>query len=284
MCNAKNSSQRDNLSFDNVSLARARAIIFGAGQYYSEMPFIPVNAYVIAADGGYDHIITLGIEPHAVIGDMDSIADDVKKHTNIEVITLPKEKDDTDMMAAVRFAWDKGAREFEFYGAFGGRIDHSIANLQLAAKIAQSGGVAFLHGDHTIATVICDAVMTFPGGYVAPSRPISLFAQSSVCEHVSVEGLKYEVDDEEWTNTNPVGVSNEFLPDTPVTIAVGGGSLTVIYPSEAPTPTITPLDNRRTKNNSFAPLNTQQSSRLAESANNKKTYTAQHGRHAAHDA
>ena len=52
------------------SFRRAKkAVIFGAGEYFDEMPFIPADAYVIAADGGYDHVTALGVTPHAFIGE-----------------------------------------------------------------------------------------------------------------------------------------------------------------------------------------------------------------------
>ncbi|WP_180380809.1 thiamine diphosphokinase [Alloscardovia macacae] len=224
---------------DGLLLAKyRRAIIFGAGEYYEEMPFVPPQAYVIAADGGYDHVMSLGIEPHVLVGDMDSIQERDELDLAPHVIALPSEKDDSDMLAAVKHAWALGMREFEFYGVFGGRMDHSIANLQTAAKIAAAGGVAFLHGDHVITTVIQDATMTFPAGYVAAGRPLSVFAHSSVCAHVSITGLKYCVDDVEFSNLEPMGLSNEFLPDTPAEISVDGGALLVIYPSEAPTPRV----------------------------------------------
>ncbi len=216
-----------------------RAIIFGAGQYYDEMPFITADSYVIAADGGYDHVVSLGITPHAFIGDKDSLLEDLPEDSATRIIELPSEKDDSDLMAAVRYAWELGVREFEFYGVSGGRVDHSFANIQVAAKIASYGGVAFMHADHTIITVIANSVLKFPSGYVSSKRPISIFAYSSVCEHVSIQGLKYCVDDISMSNIEPLGLSNEFLPDTPAIIAVDGGALIVMYPSEAPTPRIT---------------------------------------------
>ncbi|WP_018143838.1 thiamine diphosphokinase [Alloscardovia criceti] len=238
------------------------------------MPFIPADAYVIAADGGYDHIVTLGITPHAFIGDMDSITADVPIDSATHIIELPSEKDDSDMMAAVRFAWEKGIREFEFFGVFGGRMDHSLANIQTAAKIAASGGAAFMHGDHVITTVITDAIMTFPSGYVSSKRPISVFSYSDVSEHVSIHGLKYVVDDVRMTNTEPYGLSNEFLPDTPASIAVEGGSLVVVYPSEAPTPRIV-TDSKPWHD--FGKLSRAKSEKIADYHND----SPRRGRHAA---
>ncbi|MFD0705120.1 thiamine diphosphokinase [Alloscardovia venturai] len=270
-----NDSSLPHLSDTPMQLPGAkRAIIFGAGSYYDEMPFVPADALVIAADGGYDHVISLGITPHAFIGDMDSVLEDIPQATTTTVIKLSREKDDTDVLAAVRYAWNLGIREFEFFGILGGRIDHSLANIHVAARIASHGGIAFLHGDHTITTVITDAVMTFPAGYVAAGRYISILSHSSISEHVSIQGLKYCIDDVRMTNISPIGVSNEFLPDTPATIAVEGGSLIIVYPSEAPTPHIL---SEIKPSKDFGALTTSPSSHLSELKQN----SPRRGRHAA---
>ena len=257
------------------SFRRAKkAVIFGAGEYFDEMPFIPANAYVIAADGGYDHVTALGVSPHAFIGDMDSVVDDYSVSASTRMIELPAEKDDSDMMAAVRYAWQLGIRSFEFYGVFGGRMDHSFANIQLAAKIAAHGGIAFMHADHMICTVITDSVLRFPAGYVASRRPLSVFSYSSTCAHVSLEGLKYTLDDVEMSSINPVGLSNEFLPDTPALIAVDGGSLVIMYPSEAPSPLV---DSHVIEDGDFGAVQTQKSEHL----NMQTVSTPRRGKHAA---
>ncbi|WP_418969839.1 thiamine diphosphokinase [Alloscardovia omnicolens] len=257
-----------------MSLRRAKkAVIFGAGEYFDEMPFIPADAYVIAADGGYDQVTSLGITPHAFIGDMDSVMDDYPVASSTHIIELPSEKDDSDMMAAVRYAWQLGIRQFEFYGVFGGRIDHSFANIQLAAKIAQYGGIAFMHGDHVLCTVITNAVLRFPAGYVPSKRPLSVFSYSSHCNHVSIEGLKYTLTDVTMSNTNPIGLSNEFLPDTPATIAVDGGSLVIMYPSEAPTPSV---ESHMSDCEDFGALSQETSEHL-----NQTSSTQRRGKHAA---
>lgn len=48
-------------------------VIFGAGDYYDETPAIPDDAFVVAADGGLDHVRAFGIDADFVVGDFDSI-------------------------------------------------------------------------------------------------------------------------------------------------------------------------------------------------------------------
>ena len=103
--------------------------------------FIPADAYVIAADGGYDHVTALGVTPHALLEIWIQLSMIIPVSASTRMIELPAEKDDSDMMVAVRYAWQLGIRSFEFYGVFGGRMDHSFANIQLAAKLQRMAGL-----------------------------------------------------------------------------------------------------------------------------------------------
>lgn len=212
-------------------------VIFGAGEYYDEIPYVPQGAYVVAADGGLDHTRAYGIDTDAIIGDFDSVADDFSAYIGLRNITrLPSEKDETDMLSAVKIGWAQGARRFHIYGGLGGRLDHTIANMQMLARMAYHGGIGFLHGNGFVATSIADATLSFPGWDAPERRMVSVFAHSDRARHVSIRGLKYEVSDVELRNTRALGVSNEFLSDRPATISVGDGTLSVTFDAAAPAP------------------------------------------------
>ena len=103
-------------------------VIFGAGDYYDETPAIPDDAFVVAADGGLDHVRAFGIDADFVVGDFDSITGG-RPTQNDHTIALPSEKDDPDLLSALKIGWLRGARTFHIYGALGGRIDHTISNI-----------------------------------------------------------------------------------------------------------------------------------------------------------
>ncbi|EQW16352.1 thiamin pyrophosphokinase [Scardovia inopinata] len=215
--------------------------IFAAGQYYDEFPYTDKSSLIIAADGGLDYASSLGLTPDVFIGDNDSqmdLASRKELSDQTTVIPLPAQKDDTDLMAAAKYGWSQGIRQFDIYGALGKQIDHTLSSIMLLARLAQAGGIGFLHGDHTIVTAICNATMTFPEGYVAPRRMISIFAQSDTCTDVTIKGLAYELSHETVTNHSDFGSRNEFRNNTASSIHVGSGTLIITYPSEAPYPTI----------------------------------------------
>lgn len=182
--------------------------------------------YVIAADGGYDILCNKGICPNVVIGDLDStLKADVITRSGIPVIKLPKEKDDTDMAVCVRHGIKEGYSEFIIYGALGGRLDHTIANLQLIANMSANGVKVKLIGDNEEIIPLTDASISFPKDM---QGVISVFSHSETSYGVTIKGLKYEVQDVELSNNVALGVSNEFVGHESL-ITVTKGTLIIIH-------------------------------------------------------
>lgn len=200
--------------------------IVGAGENYG-VHFSPrADDLVIAADAGFQVLEQHGINMDLVIGDFDSLPF-VPKHS--EVITLKKEKDDTDMRAAVLEGLKAGYETFHIYGGTGGRIEHTIANMQLLAELSSGGKRGFLFGRDYIITALTNGTFVFPdhvSGYV------SVFAHSDRAEGVWLKGLKYELQDAVLSNSYPLGVSNEFIGKES-SISVKTGTLLIVFPVEA---------------------------------------------------
>ena len=175
-------------------------VIFGAGDYYDETPAIPDAAFVVAADGGLDHARAFGIDADFVVGDFDSITGD-RPTQNDRTIALPSEKDDPDLLSALKIGWLRGARTFHIYGALGGRIDHTISNIQLMALLADRGATGYLHGDGSIVTAICDGALDFPADDAVAGRMVSVFSHSDISTGVSETGLKYELHHADMSST-----------------------------------------------------------------------------------
>jgi hypothetical protein len=102
--------------------------LVGAGDFFTD---ININAgdIIIAADGGYDSLVSRGYVPSILIGDFDSITSAIPN--GITTVKHPKEKDETDMFLAYLEGVRLGYTEFVMLGATGGRLDHTYANLAL---------------------------------------------------------------------------------------------------------------------------------------------------------
>lgn len=196
--------------------------IVGAGEFF-DGGFAPgPGDLVIAADGGYRTLLNRGVAMDLVVGDFDSMG---LRPDHPNVVALPAEKDDTDMMAALRLGLDRGYRSFRLYGGTGGRVDHTLANLQSLVWLSRRGSRGYLVGGGWTAAAITDGALTFAAGH---QGFVSVFCQGDRAEGVCLRGLKYPLTDATLTCDFPLGVSNEFTGEES-SIAVGKGSLLVVW-------------------------------------------------------
>lgn len=195
---------------------------FGAGDFFGLEAQINENDIVIAADGGLKALEKCGISPDYIIGDFDSLGS-VPENGNITV--LPTEKDTTDMFEAVEAGVKRGCNIFHLYGGTGGRLDHTIANIQLLKHFSEKGHSLFLYGDGYVITAVTDGKIRV---YGKKGDYISVFALSDNAEGVSLKNLKYELHNHTLKSAFPLGVSNEFTEKT-AEISVRSGTLAVYY-------------------------------------------------------
>lgn len=196
--------------------------IVGAGERTGDVLSPADGDLIIAADGGYDWLSDMGVTPHLLVGDFDSLSE-IPAGTH--VVCLPREKNDTDTMAAVRLAMERGYRRFRLYGGTGGRFDHTLANLQLLTWLARRGCENRLCAPGWMAAAIDGGALSFPAG---AEGTVSVFCQGERAEGVCLEGLKYPLSGAVLTCEFSLGVSNEFTGQ-PSRIAVEKGTLLVVW-------------------------------------------------------
>lgn len=200
--------------------------IVGAGENYG-LDFSPrPHDIVIAADAGLRYLEQAEIGADLVIGDFDSLQH-IPRHPNVR--KLEAEKDDTDMLAAVREGLKLRYGRFHIYCGMGGRIDHTLANLQLLAFLSQSGKRGLLFNKTNVITAITDQTLAFRE---IASGVISIFSCTDQSTGVTLQGLKYPLNNAVLTNTFPLGVSNEFTGRKSA-ITVKDGTLLIVMPQEA---------------------------------------------------
>lgn len=182
----------------------------------------PDNTFIIAADSGYRILKRLQILPDILLGDFDSLSEAIPD--NCEIITAPTEKDDTDTMLAVKTALSRGYTDITIAASIGGRLDHTFANIQTLAYIAQNGGKGQLLGENDI-VYFCNK-----GDYVFPKIDNMYFSLFAYTENttISLSGTKYTLKNYCLSNNFPLGVSNEML-DTNTNLTVISGEAIVIF-------------------------------------------------------
>ena len=183
---------------------------------------LPEGALVIAADGGLEHLERRGIVPDLIVGDFDSLG---RAPEGANVIRHPVEKDDTDMMLAVRTGLERGCNKFLLYGGLGGRLDHAYANLQTLVWLSEHGAQGWLLGGGLAATAIRNGRMDF-----VPGRrgTISVFCPNGEARGVDLTGLYYPLKDATLTSSFPLGVSNQFT-GAAASVSVREGTLLVMW-------------------------------------------------------
>ena len=177
-------------------------VIFGAGDYFGDET-VPENSFVIAADGGVAVCCEKGIKPDLIIGDFDSLGHVPEAENRI---ILPEIKDDTDMIAAVKEGLKRDCKVFYLYGGTGGRISHTLANIDTLEYIENRGATGYLNDKEEVLTVTSKGLNFYKDykGY------LSVFAKGGDAL-ISESGFKYELNKKLITSSFPLGVSNEFI-------------------------------------------------------------------------
>lgn len=203
-------------------------IIIGAGDLTVGRIDHQEGDYIIAVDGGLSYCSVLELEPDLILGDFDSVNDQEKQAITLleqqipdRVIRLKPEKDDTDMLAALKLGLERGFRSFRIYGGTGGRLEHTLANIQCLLYLKNQGAQGYLCDGNSMIFVMKDEEVRFQPtmeGY------LSLFSLGKEAKGVNIRGMKYPLENYTMTNDFPIGVSNEFIGEQGI-IAVEDGEV-----------------------------------------------------------
>lgn len=145
-------------------------------------------------------------------------------HLNIETITLPREKDDTDTVFAVKTALERGFQEFLLVGVIGGRLDHTLGNVSLLLMLDAHGKKAAALDDYSELEIVSDT----PVHIEDRCSYFSLLNISGVAEGITVRNAKYPLADAKINCEYQYGISNEVLPGMTADVVVKNGRLLLI--------------------------------------------------------
>lgn len=162
---------------------------------------------IIAADSGLVNARLLGFSPTAVVGDYDSLGHAPDVDADVEVITVPAEKDVTDTQLAVELAMTRGATEVHIVGGLGGRLDHTLSNLANLEDLADQKIRAVIEdGQNRVRLLRNDSTILPRSDYTY----VSLLALDPLCKGVEIEGVKYPLKNAKLERKFQYAVSNEI--------------------------------------------------------------------------
>ncbi|MGL5439960.1 MAG: thiamine diphosphokinase [Filifactoraceae bacterium] len=178
--------------------------------------------FIVGVDGGSNILRRLNIKPDILVGDFDSIDEDVLKYfekLNIPMKKFSKEKDYTDSQLGILHLEELGYRNIDIYGGFGNRLDHSLGNVGLIYW-AYNNGISVRMFDEN------NEIQGLAIGKTRINRDnekiFSILAVFENLEGLSISDAKYELDGYKLKKGSPRGISNEFL-DKEVTISLENG-------------------------------------------------------------
>lgn len=163
---------------------------------------------IVAADGGARHALSLGLTPHLVIGDFDSLSDAELVHLAALGATIqrhPTHKDETDLELALLMVAARGCNPIRVLGGVGDRLDQTLGNVYLLAlPELRERDVRLVSGKQT-------TWIAYPGeAHVngSPGDTLSLLPLGGDVEGIRTENLEYPLHDETLRFGPARGVSN----------------------------------------------------------------------------
>ena len=185
---------------------------------------------IYAVDGGFAHLEKIGVVPDMALGDFDSLGYVPKSR---RVIRFPVHKDKSDLELALERARNSRAHAVYIFGALGGRLDHTMANMQLFASFAEQEIEVTVVGTDCMLRILVG-----PDAFELPPYKkgiVSVFSANDEAYGVIERGMEYPLDDETLTNRTSLGLSNELTGEE-AAVGVEEGTLYVFYPlaDEAP--------------------------------------------------
>lgn len=201
-----------------------RCVIVGGadiGRYDRIGAYLREDDFCIFCDSGLKHRKELGRTPDLIVGDFDSCPN---PHLDVETITLPCEKDDTDTVFAAKEALARGFQDFLLIGVTGGRLDHTLGNISLLLMLDAQEKTAVIADDFSEMQIVSEKPVRIDGRYAY----FSLLNISGTARGITVTGAKYPLRNAEITCEYQYGVSNEVLPGETAQVSVGEGRLLLV--------------------------------------------------------
>lgn len=198
-----------------------------------ELSFISENIaenkydYLICADGGANHLYNLNLVPDYILGDLDSINKPMisyYKEKGTKFKEFPKRKDETDTQLCIHLAKELGVSEIHLVGALGGRIDHTIANINLMYYIRELGIKPVIKNSSEDIYIAKDEEIKIKGNC---KDTISILPIKGDAKGITLKDLEYPLNNATIKYGDPIGISNVMKRDR-FTVKIDNGSVVII--------------------------------------------------------
>ncbi|MBU0980489.1 MAG: thiamine diphosphokinase [Nanoarchaeota archaeon] len=200
-----------------------RAVIVCNGEIRSHSglkELLKPDDFIIAADGGAMHLERLGLEPKAVIGDMDSIKDHHKEQFKEQLI-VHEGQEHNDAEKALHLALKMGFDDIIFVGFEGSRLDHLLATVMLL-KEYHDKELSLLTHDYKAKVIKNKIKLNAKKG-----DRVSLIPLTDSVKGITTKGLHHPLINAQLDSSTH-GISN-IASENKVSIKVDEGSLLLMH-------------------------------------------------------
>jgi len=182
---------------------------------------------LLCANGGTRHALALGLTPHVIIGDLDSLATEDRERAaagGARFLPHPPDKNETDLELALQYALTQNPASICILGALGGRLDQTLANLSLLSDPRLSNVEARLD-DGLEEALLCRAHCEVRG---RSGDLVSLLPWGEIVHGIYTEGLKWPLHGEALFPHRTRGISNEMTGEV-ATVRIASGRLLIVH-------------------------------------------------------
>ena len=183
--------------------------------------------FIVAADGGTRHALALGLTPHLIVGDLDSITDwerKIMEAAGVQVIQFPRDKNETDLELALQHAAEMQPEQVIIIGALGGRLDQTLGNIALLSD-SRLPPLDLRLDDGVEEIYFCRSQAEVHG---RSGELVSLIPWGAPVEGVRTEGLRWPLSDETLYPDKTRGISNELM-DEQAAVRIRSGLLLIVH-------------------------------------------------------
>lgn len=206
-----------------------RAWVFAGGEFSAQsIPGTELRAddIYVCVDRGVEHCLAANLQPHIVIGDLDSVSADVLNDSRLDDVPRqihPSRKAASDLQITLEWLERDPPDEVILLGVSGGRTDHMLFNWMLPLLTHWSFSLQFIDST-TRAYLLTD---TQPWEIAIPcGLTVSLLPLSTVTG-VTTMGLQYPLSDATIQPGSTLGLSN--IADAPsFTVSLSSGRLLIL--------------------------------------------------------
>ena len=161
---------------------------------------------IVCCDGSTENLLKAGFLPEAIVGDMDSLSEDLAEKYKSRIFR-DESQDTNDLTKAVSWCIDRGYKDLVIVGGTGKREDHTLGNISLLVEYAKNVKVILITDTGILLPLLESSdISSFPG------QQISIFAIEPGME-ISSRGLRYPLNSKKIGNWW-VATLNEALEDS----------------------------------------------------------------------